>query len=62
VLPRPGKIIVRVGRPFRLERGTDTAAAAARIRREIAALLPPEMQPLEPDSPALASFPAPASE
>jgi 1-acyl-sn-glycerol-3-phosphate acyltransferase len=45
-LPRPEKIVVRVGPPFRLERGTDAAAAAARIRAEIAALLPPEMQPI----------------
>jgi 1-acyl-sn-glycerol-3-phosphate acyltransferase len=47
ILPRPVKIVVRVGRPFRLERGTDAAVAATRIQREIAALLPPEMQPLE---------------
>jgi 1-acyl-sn-glycerol-3-phosphate acyltransferase len=46
VVPRPRKIVVRVGEPFRLERGTDAAVAAARIRSEIAALLPPEQQPL----------------
>ena len=39
--------MVRAGVPFRLERGTDVAAAAERIRREIAALLPAEMQPLD---------------
>jgi len=47
VLPRPHKILVRVGLPFRFDRGTDAANAAARIRNEIAALLPPEMQPLD---------------
>jgi 1-acyl-sn-glycerol-3-phosphate acyltransferase len=47
LLPRPTKILVRAGHPFRLERGTDAAAAAERIRREIAALLPPDMQPLD---------------
>lgn len=45
ILPRPNKILVRVGQPFKIERGTDATAAAERIRREIAALLPPEMQP-----------------
>jgi 1-acyl-sn-glycerol-3-phosphate acyltransferase len=50
VLPRPTKILVRVGKPFRIERGTDAAVAAERIRREIAALLPPEMQPLNWDT------------
>ena len=44
-VPRPKKILVRVGPAFRFEPGTDAAAAAERIRREIAALLPPEMQP-----------------
>jgi 1-acyl-sn-glycerol-3-phosphate acyltransferase len=44
--PRPTKIIVRVGKPFRFAKGTDATAAAARIRSEIAALLPPHMQPL----------------
>jgi len=47
VLPRPRKIVVRVGPAFRLEPGTDAVTAAARIQREIAALLPPEMQPVE---------------
>jgi 1-acyl-sn-glycerol-3-phosphate acyltransferase len=47
ILPRPRKIVVRAGAPFRLERGLDVSAAAARIRREIAALLPAEMQPLD---------------
>ncbi len=45
-LPRPHKILVRVGRAFTLDRGTAAAVAAERIQREIAALLPPEMQPL----------------
>jgi 1-acyl-sn-glycerol-3-phosphate acyltransferase len=45
--PRPKKIVVRAGVPFRLERGTDVAEAAARIRREIAVLLPLEMQPID---------------
>jgi 1-acyl-sn-glycerol-3-phosphate acyltransferase len=45
--PRPVKIVVRVGAPFRLERGTDAAEAALRIRAEIARLLPPEMQPVD---------------
>jgi 1-acyl-sn-glycerol-3-phosphate acyltransferase len=47
LLPRPKKIVVRAGVPFRLERGTEVSAAAERIRREIAALLPAAMQPLE---------------
>ena len=45
-LPRPRKILVRVGPSFRLAPGTGPAEAAQRIQREIAALLPPEMQPL----------------
>jgi 1-acyl-sn-glycerol-3-phosphate acyltransferase len=53
ILPRPVKIKVHVGRPFRLPRGTDPEVAARRIQQEIAALLPPEMQPLpEPAAPA----------
>jgi 1-acyl-sn-glycerol-3-phosphate acyltransferase len=44
--PRPHKILVRVGLPFRFERGTDTEVAAERIHAELAALLPPEMQPI----------------
>jgi 1-acyl-sn-glycerol-3-phosphate acyltransferase len=47
LLPLPKKIVVTVGKPFHLERGTDAQAAAERIRREIAALLPPSMQPLD---------------
>lgn len=46
ILPRPHKILVRAGPAFTFGRGTDATAAAERIRREIAALLPPEMQPL----------------
>jgi 1-acyl-sn-glycerol-3-phosphate acyltransferase len=46
LLPRPVKIVVRVGPTFRLEHGTDRGVAAERIRQEIAKLLPPEMQPL----------------
>lgn len=45
IFPRPIKIKVHIGRPFRLARGTDPSVAAERIQREIAALLPPEMQP-----------------
>jgi 1-acyl-sn-glycerol-3-phosphate acyltransferase len=44
--PLPKKILVRVGPQFRFERGTDAGAAAQRISREIAALLPDSMQPL----------------
>jgi 1-acyl-sn-glycerol-3-phosphate acyltransferase len=47
VLPRPHKILVRVGPAFRFERGTDARTAAERIRREIAVLLPPEMRPAD---------------
>lgn len=46
-LPRPRKIVVSVGPPFRLDRGTDGATAATRIRGEIAKLLPARMQPLD---------------
>jgi 1-acyl-sn-glycerol-3-phosphate acyltransferase len=45
LFPRPKKIVVRVGKPFRFEPRTDAETAAERIRCEIAALLPPEMQP-----------------
>jgi hypothetical protein len=47
LLPRPHKILVRVGKPFSFERGTDEVTAAGRIRRELAALLPSEMQPID---------------
>jgi 1-acyl-sn-glycerol-3-phosphate acyltransferase len=47
ILPRPRKIVVQVGPPFRLERGTDGATAAARIRSELAKLLPARMQPVD---------------
>ena len=43
---RPNKIVVRVGKPFRFDKGTDATVAAERIRAEIAALLPPHMQPV----------------
>jgi 1-acyl-sn-glycerol-3-phosphate acyltransferase len=46
-LPRPHKIIVQVGKPFVFARKTETTVAAERIQREIAALLPAEMQPLD---------------
>jgi 1-acyl-sn-glycerol-3-phosphate acyltransferase len=45
-LPRPRQIAIRVGKPFRFDKGTDATVAAERIRAEIAALLPPHMQPL----------------
>jgi 1-acyl-sn-glycerol-3-phosphate acyltransferase len=60
LLPRPRKITVRIGRPFRFEPSTDTAAAAERIRAEIAALLPPEQRPL-PAAAAPAVVPTRAS-
>jgi 1-acyl-sn-glycerol-3-phosphate acyltransferase len=47
VFPRPHKILVRIGRPFTFEPHTDAETAAERIRAEIAAMLPPEMQPIE---------------
>jgi 1-acyl-sn-glycerol-3-phosphate acyltransferase len=46
ILPRPNKIVVRVGQPFRLGRDTPPALAAQRIGQAIAAVLPPEQQPL----------------
>jgi 1-acyl-sn-glycerol-3-phosphate acyltransferase len=45
--PRPRKILVRVGAPFRIARGTDAVASAQRIRAEIARLLPAAQQPLD---------------
>ena len=45
-VPRPRKIVVRVGKPFWFDKGTDALVAAERIRREIAVLLPVHMQPL----------------
>ncbi len=47
LIPRRVPIVVRAGPAFHLERDMDADAAAERIRREIAALLPPEMQPLQ---------------
>jgi 1-acyl-sn-glycerol-3-phosphate acyltransferase len=46
IFPRPVKILVRAGPVFFLKRGTDVETAARRIRDEIAALLPPDMQPI----------------
>lgn len=43
--PRRQKITVRVGRPFRLARGTTREEAARRIGQAIAALLPAQQQP-----------------
>jgi 1-acyl-sn-glycerol-3-phosphate acyltransferase len=45
LLPRRQPIVVRVGEPYRLPRGTDPGQAADRIQAEIAALLPAEQQP-----------------
>ena len=42
----PG-MLCRVGKPFWIARGTDAEAAAAQIQREIAALLPADMQPID---------------
>jgi 1-acyl-sn-glycerol-3-phosphate acyltransferase len=47
LLPRPVPIVVKVGRPFTLDRTTDAETAARRIRDEIAALLPPDLQPVD---------------
>ncbi len=44
--PRRHKIIIRVGTPFRLASGTTGEEAARRIGEAIAALLPPEQQPI----------------
>lgn len=49
-IPRRHPIRVRIGEPFRLARDTDPEEAARRIRREIAALLPPERRPLDDES------------
>jgi 1-acyl-sn-glycerol-3-phosphate acyltransferase len=46
LLPRHRQVVVRAGPVFRLQRGMSVEAAAQRIQHEIAALLPPEMQPL----------------
>ena len=60
ILPRPVQIIVRAGPPFDLRRDMDPAEATERIRREIAALLPPEQQPLEGDRPPHPPSPPPS--
>src|SRR5205814_5716128 len=44
-LPRPRKIVVQAGAPFRIARGTEAALAAPRIRSAIAELLPAAQQP-----------------
>jgi hypothetical protein len=48
LIPRRRRVVLRVGPPFRLPRGTDPVSAAGRIQAEIAALLPPEQQPRRP--------------
>jgi 1-acyl-sn-glycerol-3-phosphate acyltransferase len=57
VFPRRRPVVVRVGRPFRLARGTDPASAAERIQAEIAALLPPEQQPVRASATAIGGVP-----
>lgn len=49
-LPRRKPIVMRLGRPFLLERGTEVEVAAARIQAEIAALLPADQQPVTAQS------------
>jgi len=44
--PRPRKLVVRVGEPFQIARGTSAAEAARQIQDRIAALLPPDQRPL----------------
>jgi 1-acyl-sn-glycerol-3-phosphate acyltransferase len=57
-LPRPKKIVVRAGPPFRIARGTPVEAATEQIQRAIAALLPPSMQPIDAPGPAERAHPA----
>lgn len=45
MLPRRHPVVLRLGAPFRLERGLDDATAALGIQAAIAALLPPDQQP-----------------
>lgn len=52
LFPRRRKIVLRIGEPFRLPRGTGDEEASREIRSRIAALLPPDQQPLDSDSPA----------
>jgi 1-acyl-sn-glycerol-3-phosphate acyltransferase len=52
IVPRRRPVLIRVGHPFRLSRGTDPASAADRIQAEIAALLPPEQQPVRGRGPS----------
>jgi 1-acyl-sn-glycerol-3-phosphate acyltransferase len=51
-LPRPVKILVQAGRVFELQRDLEPRLAAERIRAELAALLPADMQPLAPSTAA----------
>jgi 1-acyl-sn-glycerol-3-phosphate acyltransferase len=46
IVPRPRKIVLRVGPTFRLARTTSPEDAARQIHAAIAALLPPGLQPL----------------
>lgn len=57
--PRREKIVVHIGQPFRLPRDLDTESAALLIRARIAALLPPEQQPLDDEAPPSLSQQAP---
>ncbi len=50
--PRRHKVVLRIGEPFRLTRGVPDEEAAREIRRRIAALLPPDQQPLDAEAPA----------
>ena len=44
-LPRPRKIVLRVGPPFQMPRSTPPEDAARQIQAAIAALLPPDLRP-----------------
>lgn len=50
MFPRREKIVVHIGQSFRLARDLDSEAAARLIRSRIAALLPPDQQPLDDDT------------
>ena len=49
LFPRRRKIVLRIGETFSLPRGTSDEDAAREIRARIAALLPPEQQPVDAD-------------